>query len=96
MLTAIYNADFNEEKIGRLGYIFLKMMEESSTKVGNHYQLPLPLKNESMIFPDNRHLAAKILHYLKKRLPRNPKFFRYYWKFSTRQKLYKKVNKGSN
>ena len=72
ILTAIYNADFNEEKTGRLGHSlvntekiffegrkFLKMMDENSAKVGNHYQLPLPLKNESMIFPDNRHLARR-------------------------------------
>ena len=32
---------------------FLKMMDENSKKFGNHYQLPLPLKNKSMIFPDN-------------------------------------------
>ena len=66
MLTAIYNANFNEEKTGKLGHSlvnieeisfedrkFLKIMDENSTKVGNHYQLPLPLENESMIFPDN-------------------------------------------
>ena len=51
------------------------MMDENSTKVGNHYQLPLLLKNESMIFPDNRDSAEKRLHYLKKRFLRNPQFF---------------------
>ena len=34
-----------------------------------------------MIFPDNRHLAEKGLHYLKKRFLRNPKFFADYRKF---------------
>ena len=85
MLIAIYNADFNEEKTGRLAHSlvnieeisfedrkFLKMMDENSTKVGNHYQLPLALKNESIIFPDNQHLAEKRLHYSKKRFLRNP------------------------
>ena len=88
MLTAIYNADFNDEKTRRLGHSLvnikeisfedresLKMMDENSTKVGNRYQLPLPLKNESMIFPDNQDSADKRLHYLKKRFLRNPKFF---------------------
>ena len=56
-------------------------MDENSSKVGNHYQLPLSLKNESMIFPDNRHLAEKRLHCLKKRFLRNPKFFADYRKF---------------
>ena len=70
MLTAIYNADFNDKKTGRLGHSldnivetffedrkFLKLMDENSAKVGNRYQVPLPLKNESMIFPDSRNLA---------------------------------------
>ena len=39
------------------------------------------LKNESIIFPDNRHLAEKRLHYLKKRFLRNLKFFADYRKF---------------
>ena len=51
------------------------MMDEHCTKVGNYYQLPLPLKNESMIFPDHQHLAEKRLHYLQKRFLRNSKFF---------------------
>ena len=60
MLTTIYNANFKEQKTGRLGYslvnieeisfkdrTFLKMMDENSTKVRNHYQLSLPLKNDN-------------------------------------------------
>ena len=70
VLTAIYNADFNDKKTGRLGNSldnivetffevrkFLKMMDENSAKVGNRYQMPLLLKNESMIFPDSQNLA---------------------------------------
>ena len=72
MLTAVYNADFNDKKTGRLGHSldnivetsfedrkrkFLKMMDENSAKVENGYQVPLPLKNESMIFPDSQILA---------------------------------------
>ena len=56
-------------------------MDENSTKVRNHYQLSLPLKNESIIFPDNRHLAEKRLRYLKERFLRNSKFFADYRKF---------------
>ena len=94
MLTAIYNADFNEDKTGRLGQSlvnieeisfedrkFVKMMDENSKKVGNYYQLPLSLKNESMIFPYNRHLVEKKFHYLKKRFLKNPRFFADYRKF---------------
>ena len=70
MLTAIYNAGLNYKKTGRLGHSldnivetffedrkFLKIMDENSAKVGNRYQVPLPLKNESMIFPDSRNIA---------------------------------------
>ena len=55
-------------------------MNENSTRVGNHYQLPLPLKNES-IFPDNWHLAATRLCHLKKRFLRYPQFFADFRKF---------------
>ena len=70
ILNAIHNADFNDKKIGRLGHSldnivetffedrkFLKMMDENSAKVRNRYQVPLPLKNESMIFPDSQNLV---------------------------------------
>ena len=63
MLTGMYNSDFNESKTETLGHglinieeisfedkKLLKMMDENSMKVGCHYQLPLPLKNESMYF----------------------------------------------
>ena len=55
-------------------------MNENSTRVGNHYQLPMLSKNES-IFPDNRHLAQTRLRYLKKTFLRNSKFFADFRKF---------------
>ena len=111
MLTTIYNADFNEEKTGRLAHSlvnlekisfedreFLKMKDEHSTKVGNCYQVPLPLKNETIIFPDNQHLEEKRLHYLKEKFLRNPVICRLQeiYRSFTCQRLCKEVNKGSN
>ena len=90
----MYNADFSNSKAGRLGHTlvsieeisfedrkFLNMMDENFTKAGKHYQLPLSLKNESIISPDNQHFPEKRHYYLKKRFLRNHKLFTDYRKF---------------
>ena len=33
---------------------FLKIMEKETCKMGNHYQIPLPLQDEKMTSPSNR------------------------------------------
>ena len=54
---------------------FLTLMDEKSRKVGEHFEIPLPLKNRSVKLPNNRSMAEKRLHCLKSRLIKNPEFF---------------------
>ena len=60
---------------------FLKIMEKETCKMGNHYQIPLPLQDEKMTLPINRRAAEKRSMYLKKRFQRDPKFHEDYNKF---------------
>ena len=50
-------------------------MDEKSRKVGEHFEIPLPMKNRLVKLPNNRNMAEKRLHCLKSRFIRNPEFF---------------------
>ena len=54
---------------------FLKLMDEKSRKVGEHFEIPLPLKNRSVKLLKNRNMAEKRLHCLNSRFIKNPEFF---------------------
>ena len=54
---------------------FLKFMDEKSRKVEEHYEIPLPLKDRSVKFPNNRNITEKRLYCLKSRFIRSPGFF---------------------
>ena len=88
MLENMYNTEFCESRLG-LGIEasnnmedtsfedqkFLKLMDEKSRKVREHFEIPLPLKDRSVKLPNNRNMAEKRLHCLKSRFIRNPEFF---------------------
>ena len=38
---------------------FLRIMNEQTIKVGNHYQTPPPLQNPAMIMPNNQRMVEK-------------------------------------
>ena len=90
MLQEMYNADFIEPIIGTAGNIeemsyedqkFLKLMDENARKIGKHYQLPLPFRDKTKIFPNTRKLAEKRLGYLQRRFMNNITFFEDYKRF---------------
>ena len=54
---------------------FLKTVEESTIKSGDHYILPFPFKNENLIMPNNRKQAMQRLIYLKERFKKDHAFF---------------------
>ena len=54
---------------------FLKVMKENTVLVNSHYQIPPPLKDSDVKFPDNRKQAEKRLEGLEKRFKRDQKFF---------------------
>ena len=85
MLKLMYNTEFSEARLEGVGFgsanfeelfyedkKFLEMMDENSKKVGKHYQLPLPLKNQK--FPNNRYLAEKTV-IPERKIHQEPKFF---------------------
>ena len=88
MLENICNTEFCESRLGleieassNMEDIlfedkrFLKLMNEKSRKVGEHFEIPLPLKNRSVKLLNNRKMAEKTLHCLNSRFIENPEFF---------------------
>ena len=60
---------------------FLKVMKENTVLVNGHYQIPLPLKDPDVKFPNNRKQVEKQLEGLEKRFKRDQKFFQQYKQF---------------
>ena len=94
MLKKIYMSDFQDtisdredSIIGKMSEIpnedrrFLKILDAQTLKVGNHYQIPLPLKNPDVKLPNNRKVAERRLLYLKKRLMKDDRFHQKYTDF---------------
>ena len=84
MLERMYQLDFNEssakvhdmmtKRLEGISYEdkkFLKLMDDQTVKVGNHYQTPLPLRNPVMKLPNNRKMVERRSHYLKKRFEKD-------------------------
>ena len=64
-------------------------MEKEVKFVDGHYQLPLPLKDPDLKFPNNRQQAVQRAISLKRKLEKNPKMYEDYKDFMTTI-----VNKG--
>ena len=61
---------------------FLRLLEDGICKLDNgHYQMPLPLKTDSISLPYNRPLAEKRWRQLHSRFKKNPKFLEDYKEF---------------
>ena len=110
MFEKIYQLDFNEssskvhdamtQKLEDISYEnkkFLKLMDDQTVKVGNHYQTPLPLRNPVMKMPNNRKMAEKRAQYLKKRFQKDSKYFCHYKEFMEEilSKGYAKISKDT-
>ena len=50
-------------------------MDKKFRKVGECFEIPLPLRDRSVKLPNNRIMAEKRLHCRKSRFIRNPEFF---------------------
>ena len=96
MLKKIYEHDFvepdslycinnkinlNYDNLSKNDKRFLDIMETEAVKIDGHYQLPLPLKDKEVMFPDNRMLAMKRMQSLKKRFERDEQFYNQYKSF---------------
>ena len=60
---------------------FLQIIEEKTTKAGEHYVVPLPFQNESFEMPNNRRQAVKRLIYLRDKFKKNQSYFADYKQF---------------
>ena len=94
MFQKLYNEEFDEvqpeRKDGVFGELenlsaedkqFTMMMGNGAKFVNGNYQLPLPLRNPTLIIPNNRTIMKKRANYLKMRFMKNKKFFEDYQKF---------------
>ena len=54
---------------------FLKLMDDKSRKAGQHFEIPLLMKDRSVKFSNNRNMTEKRPHCLKSRFIRSPQFF---------------------
>ena len=94
MMQIMYQLDFIEPRTkfkdlmtNRLDEIsyedkkFLKIMEDQVVKVGKHHETPLPLRNPEMTLPNNRVMAEKRAHYLKRKFQKDELYFSHYKDF---------------
>ncbi|XP_028408116.1 uncharacterized protein LOC114530710 [Dendronephthya gigantea] len=84
----MFEMDFNDRKVGlderglsREDRIFLDKMDADVCLVGNHYQLPLPFKENSQVMPNNRSQALKRALWQKKKMQRDSKYHTDYTNF---------------
>ena len=71
----------NDEKVSQEDILFLNIMEENvHQRNDKHLELPLPLKERS-ILPNNRHLALTRLFHLKRKLSRDDEYHERYKTF---------------
>ena len=110
MLERMYQIDFNEssakvhdvmtQKFEDISYedkTFLKLMDDQTVKVGNHYQTPLPLRNPAMKLPNDQKMVERRAQYLKKRFGKDSKYFCHYKEFMEEilSKGYAKISKDT-
>ncbi len=69
-----------EEQVGlsREDLRFMDMVTKSAKHIDGHYQVALPLKNSNIGMPNNRKVVEQRLYHLKRRLQRDPVFYREY------------------
>ena len=53
---------------------FLKIMNQSFSRIGDHYVLPMPFRDTAVKLPNNRWVAEKRLKSLKKKFKKDEKF----------------------
>ena len=78
-MKKMFEIDFSEnEKMQALSHdyrLFLKKVEEGIHQLpSGHYELPLPLKRDDLILPNNKQQAANRLHQLRRRFKRDTKY----------------------
>ena len=60
---------------------FMKIVDRGTSKKGDHYVIPLPFRDPSLVLPNNRKHAIQRLMGLKRRFLKDTKFFQDYLSF---------------
>ena len=89
MLMDLYNNDFSESPscinseydVSQEDLRFLKLMEDDVKVIDGHYQLPLPLRDKTFNFPNNKSQAHQRAEWLKRKLQTNKRMHGDYCKF---------------
>ena len=55
--------------------IFLKLMDDQTVKIGNHYQTPMQLRNPVTKLPNNQKIVERKAQYLNKSFGKDSKYF---------------------
>ena len=83
-LQNLFNHDFNERIIedrpekSKQDEIFTQKVESSIRKIGDHYEIALPLKEDEVRMPNNRPQAEQRAAHLQRRFRRQPEFQKEY------------------
>ncbi|KAL9956038.1 hypothetical protein ACROYT_G037457 [Oculina patagonica] len=83
-LERLYNTEFKdtildvEESLSFEDQRAKQIMDESAVLVDGHYQLKLPFRHSPPCLPDSLPVAKKRLHWLKKRMEKDPAFHKQY------------------
>ena len=93
MFQAMYQHDFSEPelagtstmlKYGEFSHrdkTLMEIVERGTSKKDDHYVVPLPFRNPSLMLPNNKKRAIQTLMGLKRRFMKDNKFFQDYLKF---------------
>ena len=85
-LQEMYSNDFNETASEKKAMSvedqkFIHIMETGGKLINNHHQLPLPLRNDPPNLPNNKPMAVKRIHSVKRRMLRDNDYHTNYIKF---------------
>ena len=60
---------------------FMQVLDNSTRLIDGHYEIPLPLRDDNVRFPNNRLQAEKRFIYLQRKMSRNHQFKNDYMNF---------------
>ena len=77
-LKEMYQSEFNEDQsekraVSQEDDMFLEIMKKGGVVKGNRHELPLPFRDENVVFPDNKRQIMGRAESLRRQLARNPK-----------------------
>ena len=90
MLQKIYNQEFTESqhKLSRENdrmlqedLKFMQVLDNGTRPIDGHYEIPPPLRDDNVRFPNNRLQSEKRFTYLQRKMSRNHRFKDDYMKF---------------